>query len=279
MNFEQKYLKYKEKYLNLKNLITGGEGGKKNIVPNCIKTPQKIKENLETTCYIDNPENDPTLKKISRFLHSTAVCSFSLWNKDKTQSYVPTNPTESDKIFSNREYYYRIYFIKNNEDKQLTPDNKCLQIGIILIIWSPVKSKWYTLSNFPEDKDNTLSNISKEFDLWDDDGILTGYTLQTVIILWLTLLHKIDSEYYDSKKYNNDESKESEIISDIFSISTHQNNEPVNITNPVILNEYKKYKKYTDGKRNTSILSKTQIIKQISNRHLYLKQRNIYNTR
>jgi hypothetical protein len=137
------------KYI-IKNNILGG-------YPGCVR--ERTDKKLEQ-CFIKNLSN--LTPHSGTFLRPYTRCSYSVWNEDKSQLYIPTQPTDEDKLFPLLNYYVRFYQLDCSRLKQSESGNK-----IDIVIWSPVYKKWYETTLFPYKFDITLFEIAREFDAYN----------------------------------------------------------------------------------------------------------------
>jgi len=97
MTYESKLIKYKDKYLYIKNQI-GGKDCDRNYV-----------YDIHRTSYIKDTRNFiPFERSIYRFNRKYPVCSYSMWNKSHTQLYIPSPPIEYDKLYMEHNFYIRL---------------------------------------------------------------------------------------------------------------------------------------------------------------------------
>jgi hypothetical protein len=144
-NYQDKLNKY-----ILKNNIIGG-------YPGCIR--ERTDKKLEQ-CFIKNLSN--LTPHTGTFFRPFTRCSYSVWNENQSQLYIPTPPTDSDKIFSLLDYYVRFYQLDCSRLKQSDSGNK-----IDIVVWSPVYKKWYETTLFPYKFDFTFFNIAREFNAFN----------------------------------------------------------------------------------------------------------------
>jgi hypothetical protein len=152
MNYNKNIENYQNK-LNkyiIKNDIIGGYTG-------CIR--ERTDKKLEQ-CFIKNLSN--LIPHSASFFRPFTRCSYSVWNEDKSQLYIPTPPTDEDKLFPLLDYYVRFYQLDCSRLKQSESGNK-----IDIVIWSPVYKKWYETTLFPYKFDITLFEIASEFDAFN----------------------------------------------------------------------------------------------------------------
>lgn len=142
MDYKNKLNKY-----IIKNNIIGGYSG-------CVR--ERTDKKLEQ-CFIKNLSN--LIPHTSTFLRPFTRCSYSVWNENQSQLYIPTPPTDEDKLFPLLDYYVRFYQLDCSRLKQSESGNK-----IDIVIWSPVYKKWYETALFPYKFDITLFEIASEFD-------------------------------------------------------------------------------------------------------------------
>lgn len=153
--YEYKSNKYKLKYQNITNLVGGYKDC--NIA---------IANNHLDGAYIKNNVNlVPFEKSIFHPIRSHPVCSYSIWNKQHTQLYIPTPPNYTDKIFKYLNYRIRAYQIFYNPTGVLIDEiGKQEETKHDFLLWSNKHQKWYIFDTFPKD-DNTLEKLGKDMNM------------------------------------------------------------------------------------------------------------------
>jgi hypothetical protein len=143
MNYEHKLNKYKYKLLSTKNQLGGKDCDFRHA------------EDILSSTYIKDISNFiPFEKSILHPFRKHPVCSYSIWDKDHIQLYVPTPPNLKDKLFPAYKYFIRIHkvYFKSQDD----PNEE--GVDSHMIMWSPVHEKWYEVENWPHN-DNILEEL------------------------------------------------------------------------------------------------------------------------
>jgi len=153
MTYEKKLIKYKNKNLYIKNQL-GGKGCDRNYV-----------HDIHRTSYIKDTRNFiPFERSIFHYNRKYPVCSYSMWNKGRTQLYIPIPPTEYDKLYMKHDFYIRLihlYYI--DEDGSEAHDTHA-------IMWSFKHKKWYNIDIWP-DNDHLLNDL---FHFTNTDNVLAA---------------------------------------------------------------------------------------------------------
>lgn len=142
MSYKQKIDKYKSKII-LKNQL----GGK-----DCDLL--HAQDFLATSYIKDITDFVPFEKSILHPFRTYPKCSYSVWDKDHIQLYVPSPPKAKDKLYDTRNFYIRIVNISyksRDTGKDEGEDRN-------YILWSPVHNKWYDIDYWPKN-DNSLENL------------------------------------------------------------------------------------------------------------------------
>jgi hypothetical protein len=135
MSHEQKIVKYKDKLFFLKNQVGG------------MDCDIRYMQDIHSSTYIKDITNFiPFEKSVFHPLRKHPVCSYSIWDKNHIQLYVPTQPEPTDKLYQSQKYYIRLFnaFNKNAMKGAVAEE-------LHLIMWSYKHSKWYSIENWPKD--------------------------------------------------------------------------------------------------------------------------------
>lgn len=151
MDYSIKLNKYILKYQYITNL----KGGH-------VYCDATMQSNHIDAIYVKDTTNlIPFTKSIYHPFRSHPICSYSVWNKSKTELYIPTPPTIDDKVFKYLDYHirpYKVYFEEYDSDRLI--ESSMYDI----LLWSEKHNKWYLLLSYPDD-DNTLEKLSKDMNL------------------------------------------------------------------------------------------------------------------
>jgi len=139
MTYESKLIKYKDKYLYIKNQI----GGKDCDV--------KYAEDILNNTYIKDTRNFVPFEK--SFNRKHPVCSYSMWDKSGTQLYIPSPPSEYDRYEGNDLYVRWIdyYYMEEKYDKYRDMYLTYEASDVHVIMWSFKHKKWYNVDLWPMD--------------------------------------------------------------------------------------------------------------------------------
>jgi len=187
MDYQNKLHKYKNK-IKITNIQRGGK--------DCDR--RQAEDILRSTYIIDTTNFIPFEKSLLHPYRNHPVCSYSIWNKDHTQLYVPTGPSNKDKLYKSQPFYIRlhtVYFKSDDGGRE-----------IHMILWSYVHKKWYQVENWPLN-DNLLEEL---FYFLNADGVLSAKMI-------------IDNLYKFRKNFRNQPSKYVENVNQINDL-VHSNN-------------------------------------------------------
>jgi hypothetical protein len=142
MDYKNKLNKYRYKILFKKQI-----GGR-----DC--DTRHTEDVLSTTYIKDTSDFIPFQKSSLHRFRNHPKCSYSMWDMNHINLYVPVAPKLKDKLYSNQPFYIRLH------NAYFKSQVKGEDVGTELhaIMWSNVHKKWYELDNWPLN-DNLLNEL------------------------------------------------------------------------------------------------------------------------